>query len=201
MGKRKELCRLYQVPQLNPQLNSPVSVAGTAVIRHSRNSYEIRIILRRDRNVRLSSVTLLYRFSVKSLHTREEKSPFVKYVYAKPDINQKEYICLRKIISDSSASEGCTALICAAAVENGVTLLYHFEDYEDPETTEMDPAVLDADPVLKSLLTRYIPLPDQAPPAEPKQKPEQKPVSPQKIRRRLIRRRAFEMRQAFSWSS
>ncbi len=165
MGTRKELCKLYSVPQLNPHLEAPASVAGTAVIRHSRNSYEIRIIIRRDLSIRLSSVTLLYRFSVKSIRVRDEKHPFVKQVYAKSDINQKEYLCVRKMISDRSAAEGCTALVCSVVLENGETFYYRFEDYEYPETTKMDPALLAREPFLKTLLTRYIPPTDGTLPA------------------------------------
>ena len=175
MGIRKELCKLYSVPQLNPELEAPASVAGTAVIRHSRNSYEIRIIIRRDLSIPLSSVTLLYRFSAKSIRVRDAKHPFVKQVYAKADINQKEYLCIRKMISDRSAAEGCTALVCSVVLEDGETYYYRFEDYEYPETTKMDPALLTRDPFLKNLLTRYIPPADGTLPAPRKKSSKKHP--------------------------
>lgn len=132
---KKESCTYYNVPSLNETESAPVTAVGIAVIKNANLSATLRFIIRRDRNVRISSFTLVYRFSGHSIKSRDTENPFYKYVYDKPDINEKDYILLRGNASEDKLKNGISAVISSITLENGEVLTYQSRDYEDPAYT------------------------------------------------------------------
>lgn len=133
MGEnRKETCTYYNVPSLNEAAPMPAAAVGIAVIRRENMPLTLRFIIRRDRNIRISSFTLVYRFSGLSIKSRDTDHPFFRYVYDKPDINDKDYILLKGSVSEDKLSDGMTAVISSVTLENGEVLTYQSRDYDDP---------------------------------------------------------------------
>jgi len=192
----------YNVPRLTEAVRGPAAAVGAAVVLQGQNPSVVRIIIHRDPDVRLSSFTLLYRFSGQPLRTRDEEHPFFKFVYDLPDLNRKDYICLRRIIPENTPVAGCTVLISSVTLENGETIAYRLGDYEEPQTTCIGSDASLAEPELQEYFryhaaakaSRTAAVPAGEPAVRKKTKKEKKAKPPKKISRRkkLIRRRAIE---------
>lgn len=133
MGEnRKETCTYYNVPSLNEAAPMPAAAVGIAVFRRENMPATLRFIIRRDRSIRISSFTMVYRFSGLSIKSRDAEHPFFKYVYDKPDINEKDYILLKGSVSEDKLKGGISAVISSVTLETGEVLTYQSRDYNDP---------------------------------------------------------------------
>jgi len=188
----------YNVPRLRDAVQAPAAAVGAAVVLQGQNPSSVRIIVHRDPDIRISSFTLLYRFSGQPIRMRDGEHPFFKFVYDLPDLNRKDYICLRRIIPEHTAVDGCTVLISSVTLENGETISYRLGDYEEPEILCIGADASLAEPELQDYFRYHAAAKAGRAAAEPtvsgKTKKEKKAKPPKTISRRkkLIRRRAIE---------
>ena len=97
----------YNVPQLKKTYTSPASVVGIAVFGGEQDSVSLRIIVRRDRSVRLSSFRLMFRLSDLPLEQEIKGLQFHPFVYSKEDLNARDYLYVILNIPREKFKGGC----------------------------------------------------------------------------------------------
>lgn len=156
MGENNsESCTYYNVPVINSGITQPASSVGVAVIKRENSPAGLRFIIKRDRSVRITSFTLVYRFSTASVRQRDPDHLFIKYVYDKPDINDKKYIILHGKVPEEKVNDGISALVSSITLENGEVLRYKSGDYDDPAESVVSSNGKNADePLVEYLAAR-----------------------------------------------
>lgn len=139
----------YNVPQLKKTYTSPASVVGIAVFGGAQDSVSLRIIVKRDRSVRLSSFRLMFRLSVQPIEQEVKGLQFHPFVYDKEDLNTRDYLYITLNLPREKFKGGCTALVTDVTFENGKSVSFRFSDFEEPAETGAGSNLRNASPLLR----------------------------------------------------
>ncbi|MBQ8332222.1 MAG: hypothetical protein IJX93_00425, partial [Clostridia bacterium] len=158
--------RYYNVPVPADVTGVPAVCIGVNYSEKDGERPALRFIVRRDLSVKLASFTLLYRFSAASVREKDPAHPYLRFVYDRADINQREYIILKGNAPEDGIPDGCTAVVSSVTLESGEVLSYKTGIFTDPDHP------IAASGTVAPLLAQYFASRNAA-----KAQPEQKPKS------------------------
>ena len=158
--------RYYNVPVPADVTGVPAVCIGVNYSEKDGERPALRFIVRRDLSVKLASFTLLYRFSAASVREKDPAHPYLRFVYDRADINQREYIILKGSAPEDGIPDGCTAVVSSVTLESGEVLSYKTGIFTDPDHP------IAASGTVAPLLAQYFTSRNAA-----KAQPEQKPKS------------------------
>lgn len=127
--------RMYiSAPQLKKPYTSPAVAVGVGILFGENGPKAMRILIRRDLNVKLSSFEVKFRFSSLPLACEDEENQYFDFVYDKPDINTKEYFSIPLNHIPVELKENCTPMVSAVTYEHGKRVTYRISDFEEAVT-------------------------------------------------------------------
>lgn len=121
--------------------NMPVLCVGVNFSARENEKPVMRFIVKRDLKIRISSFTLVYRFSDLPLQEPAEDIPYQYYIYNREDINLQEFAVIRVNYPGDRVPEACMAAVLSVTLENGESITYSTDGYENPS----HPAVITED--------------------------------------------------------
>lgn len=127
----------YNVP-LPVQMEGIAAVCVCAVYekKDSGKAY-LRFLIRRDLSVRLKSITVVCRFSDKSIRLKDEANHYQSYRYSGKDINTLECI-VWTVNGPDSIPNGCTAVVAKILMEDGEEQSFFPKSFTDPVVSVVD---------------------------------------------------------------
>ena len=125
----KEESVLLPVPMLPPERKSPASVHSVTLIKHADNSDTMRIVIKRDLSVKISSFTLRYRFSALPVYAPDTAHKFSTYLYTDEDLNSSELITITGNVPAQLTKDGCSAYISEITLSSGQILAFEPSEF------------------------------------------------------------------------
>lgn len=115
----------------------PAFCVGVVYGRKDGEKPYLRFIVRRDLSVSLKSITVVCRFSDRSVRQKDEANPYQGYSYSGGDINSREYL-VWSVDGPAEMPAGCTAVIAKILLPNGEEMTFSSRAYTDPAVSAVD---------------------------------------------------------------
>ncbi len=132
----------YNVPQPEPAEYLAAVCVCAAYGRKEDGKPYLRIIVRRNLSVPLSSFAVVYRFSSRPVRLKDEANPYSRFIYTGSDINEREYI-MWSVDAPDEIPDGCIAVTAKIVTVNGEEINCSPSRYTDAEINQVDPENVD----------------------------------------------------------
>ncbi|MBE6569658.1 MAG: hypothetical protein E7658_05520 [Ruminococcaceae bacterium] len=124
--------RYFNAPLPLYPTDTPVICAGVNFSVKDNGRPVLRFIIKRDISVKISSFTIVYRFSDLPIGSGDPDKPFFRLVCNNEDINLQEFIVIRGNYRDEEIPAACTAVVASVTLATGEVLNYKPDTFRDP---------------------------------------------------------------------
>ena len=124
--------RYFNAPIPCESENHPVICVGVNFSAKEGERPVMRFIVKRDLRIKITSLTINYRFSALPLSEVDGDNPYHRFVCTREDLNRQEYIVIRGNYTENEIPTECIAAIASVTLENGETISYKPDEFLDP---------------------------------------------------------------------